>query len=90
MNANLPLTSAPVASHDVTLSSLRRGEGGQIVRIDRPELEVALLKMGIAVGDQVIFSGAAPMRGPIAIRTHHTKLSLRREDANLIWINRRQ
>lgn len=79
----------PVQGHRVSLARLRAGETGQIVHIDEPNLEIALLKMGVAVGDQLTFAGAAPLGGPIAVRAAHTKLSLRREDAKHIWINPR-
>jgi len=81
---------SPVHTREVPLSKLRTGERGRIVRIDEPALEIALLKMGIAVGDQITFSGAAPLGGPIAVRAARTKLSLRREDATHVWINRGQ
>lgn len=49
---------------------------------------MALLKMGICVGDQVSFAGTAPLNDPVSIRVHRTKLLMRREDASHIWINR--
>ncbi|MEM9985347.1 MAG: FeoA family protein [Bacteroidota bacterium] len=74
---------------DLQLSGLKAGERGQIIRIDNSDLELALLKMGVAVEDFVSFAGEAPFKGPIMIRVAQTKLSLRREDAQKIWINRR-
>jgi Fe2+ transport system protein FeoA len=79
---------SPVHTREVPLSKLRTGERGRIARIDEPALEIALLKMGITVGDQITYSGAAPLGGPIAVRAAHTKFSLRREDATHLWINR--
>jgi len=74
---------------ELQLSVLKPGDRGQIIRIDDSELELALLKMGVAIGDLFSFAGEAPFKGPVVIRASHTKLSLRREDANHIWINRR-
>ncbi len=71
------------------LLTLHPGESGRIAHIDAPELEIALLKMGVTVGDEVSFAGAAPLNDPVSIRVHRTKLLLRREDASHIWINRK-
>lgn len=71
-----------------SLLSLHKGEKGRISKIDAPELEMTLLKMGICVGDQVSFAGTAPLNDPVAIKVHRTKLLMRREDASHIWINR--
>lgn len=89
MSVNPPFVPSHATVKAVVLSSLNHGEWGEIVEIDEPELEVALLKMGIAVGDSVKFAFAAPFKGPIAVKANHTKLSLRLEDASHIWINRR-
>lgn len=83
-----PSNRSATAMQDNALLSLHRGEHGRITRIDAPELEMALLKMGICVGDQVSFAGAAPLNDPVSIRVHRTKLLMRREDASHIWINR--
>lgn len=84
-----PFIPTQAINNEVSLSSLRKGSNGYITRIDQPELEIALLKMGVTVGDRLILTGAAPLHGPIAIRAGHVKLSLRSEDASHIWINQR-
>ncbi len=84
-----PFSPSYAQQQESMLSTLKKGEQGQIVRIDSPELEIALLKMGVCIGDQIAYRGSAPLGGPIAIRTQQTKLSLRREDACHIWINPR-
>jgi ferrous iron transport protein A len=68
------------------LSGLSAGVSGHISRIDAPELEVALLKMGISIGDRCKISGIAPFGDPIAIRVDRTQISLRKCDARHIWI----
>lgn len=80
----------PAAMPDLSrqLSSLLPGESGQILRIDAPDLEMELLKLGVTVGDHISYAGRAPLRGPVAIRVHRTKILLRSEDARHIWINR--
>lgn len=88
MSAN-PFVPTQVTSQEKSLAELRRGQSGHITRIDQPELEIALLKMGVTVGDSIALTGAAPMRGPVAVRVGHIKLSLRREDASHIWISQR-
>ncbi len=85
-----PVASRHSASNraEASLLALHPGEGGKICKIDAPDLEMALLKMGVAIGDQVSFSGTAPLRDPVAIRVHRTKILLRRDDASHIWISK--
>jgi ferrous iron transport protein A len=90
MSSSPLFVQSPVHTQEVPLSSLRAGERGRIVRVDEPALEIALLKMGITTGDHLTYSGSAPFGGPIAVRAARTKLSLRREDATHVWINRVQ
>ncbi|MEM7656818.1 MAG: FeoA family protein [Bacteroidota bacterium] len=68
------------------LSALSKGARGQISRIEGTELEVALLKLGIAVGDQCKIANIAPLGDPIAILVDRTQISLRKQEAGQIWI----
>ena len=64
------------------------GECAPILKIDGKELEIALLKMGVKIGDRISFMGKAPLGDPIAIGVHGTKISLRKKDAAAVWIKR--
>ena len=62
------------------------GDCGQILKIDGKELEIALLKMGVKIGDCISYMGKAPLGDPVAIGVHGTKISLRKKDAAAVWI----
>lgn len=68
------------------LCELARGEQGRIIRIEDKGLKLALLRMGICEGDLCMFTGSAPMKGPISMLVGHTKISIRKRDAARVWI----
>ncbi|WNJ17086.1 FeoA family protein [Pontibacter sp. G13] len=72
---------------EIPLSQLAIGQKGQIARILHAELEAAFLRMGLTQGDQLTLSAIAPLGDPIAIRVNRTKVSLRKKDAQHIWIS---
>ncbi|MDP5170600.1 MAG: ferrous iron transport protein A [Bacteroidia bacterium] len=82
------LTSHTASHCESGLLSMQPGEYARIAKIDAPELEMALLKMGVSIGDEISFAGTAPLNDPVSIRVHRTKLLLRRDDASHIWINK--
>ena len=83
----LPKTSSTtLPAH--SLCELRKGDQAQILEIRSQELEVALLKLGVSKGDQLVLSNVAPFGGPMAICINGTKISLRKQDASHIWITR--
>jgi len=68
------------------LSELKKGQAGTIAGIERPELEVALMKVGLVRGDQFTLSDIAPLGGPLALEINGHKVALRRSDARFITI----
>lgn len=71
---------------NVQLSTLRTGRSGRIVRIDSPEVEVALLDLGVVIGDMFTLSDTAPLGDPIAISINGTKIFMRKKDAAAVWV----
>ena len=69
------------------LSDLNKGATGVIGAIDRPDLEIALMKVGLVRGDRFLLSDRAPFGGPIALLVNGHKVALRRSDAALISID---
>lgn len=70
----------------VQLSDLVLHTRALITAIDTDGLRLALLKMGISVGNKLTLSNIAPLGDPIAIVINGTKISLRKTDAALIWV----
>lgn len=69
------------------LSELKKGMGGIIAEITHPELEVALMKVGLVRGDRFVLSNIAPLGGPLALLINGHKVALRRRDAQFITVN---
>lgn len=70
------------------LADLEKGDKGTIVSIETPEMQVALMNLGVLEGDRCVLSDIAPLGDPIAIQVNGTKVSLRRRDAEKVWIKK--
>jgi Fe2+ transport system protein FeoA len=71
----------------VPLSSLQPGTKGAVGRIDIPATQRGrLLEMGLLVGTTLELVRFAPMGDPVEIRLRGYHLSLRRHEADQIWI----
>ncbi len=70
----------------VPLSSLALHAQAVIRVIDADALRLALLKMGVSVGNRLVLSNIAPLGDPLAIAINGTKISLRKTDAAHIWV----
>jgi len=76
-------TDSPTA---VPLSSLGLYQQAVIVAVVSDNLRLALLKMGVSVGNRLSIANIAPLGDPIALSVNGTKISLRKADAAQIWI----
>ena len=78
------------------LGELRTGQGGTIVQVGAVPLEPTriqivqrLMEMGFLDGSWVEVLHEAPFGGdPIAVRVRGTLIALRREEANLVWVEK--
>ena len=70
------------------LSELKQGEKGRIRAFQSSELELKLMEMGCLPGEEVIVEQIAPLGDPISIRVSGYSLSLRKNEANEIIIER--
>jgi len=68
------------------LSDLKSGNKGVIHRFDDNDSKVKLMEMGCIPGETVIIENIAPWGDPIAIQVAGYSLSLRKNDAQHIWI----
>lgn len=69
------------------LSDLGLGVKGVVVKIDRKDLEIALMGLGLVAGDRFEVSELAPFGGPIALRLPGSKIALRKADAHHVLVN---
>jgi Fe2+ transport system protein FeoA len=76
--------------NEVSLNKLSPGERGTITRITTSALHVRqrLLEMGMTKGTAIEIVRYAPMGDPIEVKVKGYRLSLRREEAESIIIQR--
>ena len=70
------------------LSELKSGERGTIISFQSPDLELKLMEMGCLPGEEVVVEQIAPLGDPISIRIAGYSLSLRKNEANQVIIER--
>ncbi len=63
------------------LSDLKSGTRGRIIAFENPDLELKLMEMGCLPGEMVLVEQVAPMGGPMNIRISGYMLSLRKDEA---------
>ncbi len=69
------------------LSSLKLGTSGTVTAIKVPsENKGRLLEMGLLVGTTVELIRFAPLGDPVEIKVRGYNLSLRKHEAELIWV----
>lgn len=68
------------------LSELKKGDTGTIVSVETPDMQVALMNLGVIEGDRCTLSDIAPLGDPIAIHINGTKVSMRKKDAYFVWV----
>ncbi|MDI7260067.1 MAG: DtxR family transcriptional regulator [Thermodesulfobacteriota bacterium] len=74
---------------DLTLKDLKPGERGKVIKIKgKGELKKRLLDMGIVPGAEIKLEKVAPLGDPIDILIKGYHLSLRKDEAKDILINR--
>lgn len=74
---------------EMPLSFMAPAETGHVLGLrGNAELRQQLLEMGFTVGTPVDFLRMAPLRDPITVRVRGYQLSLRRQEAEAIWMRR--
>ncbi len=68
------------------LSVLKIGETATISTVETAEMQVALMNLGVLEGDTCRLSDIAPLGDPMAILVNGTKISLRKKDAEKVWV----
>ncbi len=74
---------------NMPLSSMTPSEYGHVIELRcDPCTRQHLLELGFTTGAQVDFLRVAPLGDPITVRIRGYQLSLRRHDAEAIWMRR--
>jgi ferrous iron transport protein A len=68
------------------LSELKTGQRGRIVNFSQSELLLKLLEMGCLPGEVITIEQVAPLSGPISISVAGYVLSLRKTEAENIFV----
>lgn len=68
------------------LSDLEASQRGKLSRIDTPEGMLALMEMGCVVGEDIEVRHIAPLGDPLAVTTGGNVVTMRKEQAKLIWV----
>lgn len=71
----------------IRLSDLKKGQKAIINKHEESDFELTLMEMGCVPGEPVWIEMIAPMGDPIAIRIAGYHLSIRKADANKIWVD---
>ncbi|HLV79074.1 MAG TPA: FeoA family protein [Chthonomonadaceae bacterium] len=86
--------TAPASPHGalyrrgVTLADLRPGECGFVHHLlGTPQRRLRLLEMGLTVGTHVQVLRIAAFGGPLDVEVRGYQLSLRREEAAIVWLD---
>lgn len=70
----------------IRLTELKKGQHAQIQHHDESDFQLTLLEMGCVPGEAVRIEMVAPMGDPIAILVAGYCLSIRKADAQSIWV----
>jgi len=70
----------------VRLSALPAGHRGLIKEHEESDFRLTLMEMGCIPGEPVWIEMVAPLGDPLAIRIAGYHLSIRRQDAENIWV----
>ncbi len=68
------------------LSELTADEGGTLTRIDAADGMLALMEMGCTVGEAIEVRHIAPLGDPLAVSAGGHVVTLRKEQADLMWV----
>ncbi|MBU6158328.1 MAG: FeoA domain-containing protein [Bacteroidetes bacterium] len=68
------------------LSEFAIGESGVIEKFEKDEIYLKLMEMGCVPGEVVSVENIAPLGDPISIKVAGYLLSMRKDEAAMIWV----
>lgn len=75
-----------ITQESIRLTELEKGQKALIQHHEETEFRLTLMEMGFVPGEAVWIEMIAPMGDPIAIQVAGYQLSIRKEDAQSIWV----
>ena len=69
------------------LSQLKPGEQGTICEFKESDIFIKLMEMGCVPGEKIRVEQTAPLGDPISITVSGYQLSLRLDEAEMIWVD---
>jgi ferrous iron transport protein A len=78
--------NVPEEKNAIRLSKLPKGARAVIDRHEESDFQLTLMEMGCIPGEPVWVEMIAPMGDPLAIQIAGYYLSIRKEDADKIWV----
>ena len=70
----------------IRLSKLPSGRKAVIKSHDEGDFELTLMEMGCIPGEPILVQMIAPMGDPMAIQVAGYSLSIRKQDADKVWV----
>jgi ferrous iron transport protein A len=70
----------------IPLTQLKPHTKATIVRIDDSELQIQLMEMGFMPDEQILLEIAAPLGDPLSIMLSGYNISIRKSEADHIWV----
>lgn len=70
----------------IKLSTLAIGKSAVIIEFEKDDLHIKLMEMGCVPGETVKIEKVAPLGDPISIMVAGYNLSLRKNEADFIWV----
>lgn len=80
------MTKTAVVGERIRLSELPKGQKAMILEHEESAFRLTLMEMGCLPGEPVWVEMIAPMGDPLALRIAGYHLSIRKEDADKIWV----
>lgn len=75
-----------ISNKKVRLSEVPKGSRAKIIEHEESAFRLTLMEMGCIPGEAVWIEMIAPMGDPLALRIAGYHLSIRKEDADKIWV----
>ena len=72
----------------IKLSTLKRGDQGILKSFTSDDIQLRMLDMGCLPESTFTLEHIAPLGDPISLRLTHTSVSVRRSDADYIWVEK--
>lgn len=76
-----------IAAKKMRLSELPKGQRAVIEEHDQSDFKLTLMEMGCIPGEPIWIEMIAPMGDPMAIQIAGYYLSIRKADADKIWVS---